>query len=67
MELNIVTGHFALNKKNSNREYAIIPLEKILIENSTYQSTSRLKERLLRAKLLQYKCAICGKYRRMDG
>lgn len=37
-----------------------IPLDAILIENSAYQSTSRLKSRLLREGILKYECYDCG-------
>ncbi len=37
-----------------------IPLEKILVRESTYSSTVSLKKRLLRAGLLENKCYICG-------
>ena len=32
----------------------------ILVENSTYTNFSRLKERLLKDGLLEYKCSCCG-------
>lgn len=32
----------------------------ILVEHSTYQNRTRLKERLVKDGLLEYKCAICG-------
>ena len=38
-----------------------IPLEEILVENSTYSSAGgSLKRRLLRSGLLEYKCSLCG-------
>lgn len=36
-----------------------IPLEDILVENSTYTSISSLKRRLLRVGLIENKCCIC--------
>ena len=36
-----------------------IPLEEILVENSTYKRT-HLKKRLVENNLLEYRCAICG-------
>lgn len=36
------------------------PLSTILVENSSYHNTSRLKKRLVREKKLEYRCAICG-------
>ena len=38
----------------------LIPLEDILIENSTYLATSSLKNRLIKSNLLEYKCYNCG-------
>lgn len=35
-------------------------LKTILTENSLYQSRTRLKERLVREKFLEYKCSKCG-------
>jgi len=37
-----------------------IPLNEILIENSTYQNVSRLKIRLINENILEYKCVKCG-------
>ncbi len=37
-----------------------IPLEEILIKNSSYQSRKNLKKRLIQAKILEYKCYECG-------
>ncbi|HKC65256.1 MAG TPA: HNH endonuclease signature motif containing protein [Pyrinomonadaceae bacterium] len=37
-----------------------IPLSDILIENSTYTTMWRLKLRLVREALLEYKCYLCG-------
>lgn len=55
-QLNISTEHF----KQTSNGVKKIPLEDILIENSTYKNTSRLKERLIKENYLEYKCAICG-------
>ncbi len=38
----------------------IIDLEDILVENSTYQNINRLKLRMVKAGLLEYKCYECG-------
>jgi 5-methylcytosine-specific restriction endonuclease McrA len=35
------------------------PYEKILVENSTYVTTSSLKDRLVKDGLLEYKCVKC--------
>lgn len=52
-----------LHNKNKFTQVAIgkntIPLEQILIENSTYTSGNDLKKRLLAAKLLINQCAEC--------
>jgi len=37
-----------------------IPLEDVLVENSTYIHTSKLKSRLIKAGLLEKKCYKCG-------
>ena len=37
-----------------------IPLEKILVEQSSYTSLNNLKKKLIKAKLLEYKCDKCG-------
>lgn len=36
------------------------PLNKILVKNSTYLTTSSLKKRILKEGLLEYKCSECG-------
>ena len=46
-------------KSNPARE-RVIPLTDILIENSTYTTIWRLKLRLLREGMLEYKCYLCG-------
>ena len=55
-QLNISTEHFKISF-NKNKKTS---LEEILVENSTYKNTSRLKERLINEKYLEYKCACCG-------
>jgi predicted RNA-binding Zn-ribbon protein involved in translation (DUF1610 family) len=37
-----------------------IPLDEILIENSTYTNRTRLKIRIVNEKILVYKCVECG-------
>lgn len=39
---------------------AAIPLEEILVENSTYTNMNSLKRRLVNAGILKYECKICG-------
>ena len=44
---------------NNNLTFKIIPLEYILIENSTYSCMHRLKKRLIAKGLLKFKCSKC--------
>lgn len=56
-ELNISTEHFSkTNYVYANKK----DLEEICIENSTYLTSSKLKKRLLKNKLLKYECSICN-------
>lgn len=57
-ELKCSTKHFRTNNGNSPR--CKCDLQDILVENSTYQNTSYLKSRILKAELLEYKCYECG-------
>ena len=61
LDNNIDTSHF---NKYKNRNYNLpdkkIPLEDIMVENSTYTNLTRFKERLIKANLLEYKCSCCG-------
>jgi 5-methylcytosine-specific restriction endonuclease McrA len=51
-------GHL---KGKTNPHVPTIPLEIILVKNSTYRgSTSLLKSRLVKARLMVYRCACCG-------
>lgn len=58
-ELNISTEHFS-SYENSNNGNKGIPLGEIMIENSTYTNMFRLKSRLLREGLFEYRCYTCG-------
>ena len=58
-ELNISFEHFSIPKKNWN-SHPKYELEEILVENSTYKAISRLKARLVKEGLLEYKCECCG-------
>lgn len=58
-ELNADISHF-LSYKSIITKTAEIKLDEILIENSTYLNTSRLKMKLYKANLLQKICSICG-------
>lgn len=58
---NISISHMnKLNNDNNKNGVNKIPLEDIMIENSTYTNKTRLKIRLINEKLLVYKCEICG-------
>jgi len=62
LELGIKTGHFkgrAWNKGLKIKGVARIPLEKILVKNSSFQSF-KLKKRLFAAKLKPMHCEECG-------
>ena len=61
--LELDTSHFtgqrwARGKTFSNRR--TIPLEAILVANSSYQSTARLRRRLIAAGLKEAACEGCG-------
>lgn len=49
-------GHFI----TGNRILPTIALDDALVENSSYTNRNTLKDRLLRAGLLNYRCAKCG-------
>ena len=49
------TTHHSHKCNPQKQEYS-----KILIENSEYTNMTRLKERLIRDNLLEYKCSCCG-------
>lgn len=56
---NCDTSHFHTKTEDATRKNTI-PLEDILVENSTYTNNQKLKERLIKANLLEYKCSCCG-------
>ena len=58
-ENNISFSHF-LGKSNGLAKNEIFPLEKILVKDSIYTNMTRLKLRILKSNLIEYKCAICG-------
>lgn len=61
--LNLDTSHFkghGWSKGLSIPPTKWIELEDILVLDSNYQNTSRLKKRLIKAGILQEKCYICG-------
>lgn len=58
-ELSIDTSHFKRGGRKSAISYRY-PLEAILCKDSFYCHTESLKRRLVRAGLIEYKCAFCG-------
>lgn len=56
-ELGISTEHFVKVGTKNSPKYT---LEEILVENSSYQNISSLKNRLISEQVIPYKCAICG-------
>lgn len=53
------TGQAHLKGKKHNWTKKI-PLEEILVKNSSYQSRENLKKRLIKKGILEYKCYECG-------
>lgn len=62
-ELNIDISHFTgqshLRGKRHNWAKRI-PLKEILVENSIYTNNTRLRDRLIKERLLERKCSKCG-------
>lgn len=62
--LKLDTGHFLgkahLAGQNRHNLSTRIPLAEILVENSTYENTPRLGERLVREGVLTERCYECG-------
>ncbi len=54
------TSHFTGTRWARGRSLPKIPLDEILVENSTYRANSRLRIRLVAAGLLKAECAECG-------
>ena len=64
-EYDIDISHFKpFNRTNQKPTYS---LEEILIPNSTYTNITKLKERILKAGLLEYKCECCGNIGEWNG
>lgn len=58
-ELGLDISHFdqTQDARKASTKYS---LEEIMVENSTYQNITKLKERIIREGIIPYKCAICG-------
>lgn len=62
-EFSVDTSHFTGQghlKGKTHDWNPKVPIEEILVENSSYTSTNGLKKRLLKEGLLEYKCNNCG-------
>lgn len=66
----IDTSHFLSKGHNKTSrslvEFNTIPIESILVENSTYQ-TSKLSKRLRKENILDYRCSNCGLLDKWNG
>lgn len=56
-ELNCSISHFHTSTQSKQARYK---LDEILVENSSYMNIASLKNRLVKEKRLEYKCAKCG-------
>jgi 5-methylcytosine-specific restriction endonuclease McrA len=54
------TSHFTGTRWARGRSLPKIPLDEILVDNSTYRANSKLRRRLVAAGLLKPECAECG-------
>lgn len=66
ISLECSTEHF-VDKSHKAVEARKIPLEEILIKNSTYSNTSRLKNRLVAEGMLEYKRQLCNNQGEWNG
>ena len=58
-ENSIDTSHF-VGKAHGTSDTSEYSLEEIMVENSIYSNITRFKKRLIKAKLIEYKCSCCG-------
>ena len=58
-ENNIDFSHF-LGRANGLAKNDKFTLEEILVKDSKYTNMSRLKARILKSDIIEYKCVICG-------
>jgi len=66
-ELGIDRTRFIKNiTQNANKAFRI-PMEEILVENSTYTNITKLKDRLVKEGYKKYVCEICGNAGIWDG
>lgn len=57
-EYNIDISHF--KPFHRTHQKPVYKLDDILVQNSKYKNISRLKERIVKEGILEYKCKICG-------
>ena len=59
--LNLDTSHWTKQgwRKNSTEPVFLTPYSEILVANSSYTSSNHLKNRLVRDRMLEYKCSVC--------
>ena len=64
-ELNLDISHFTGKGWNQGERYRpikeAIPLNEVLIENSTWVSTDKLRKRLLKEGIKEHKCECCNR------
>lgn len=65
-ELGCSTSHFDRSKSCRYNAH-VIPLENILVKNSSYANIARLKQRIVKSGLLEYKCFNCGNIGKWNG
>lgn len=66
-DYNLDISHFKSSWNKGIKYFnPIRPLSEILVKNSPYKNTHHLKQRLLNAGLLENKCSICGKTKRLE-
>lgn len=58
-KMNLDTSHF-LGRKSKPNGTPRYSLNEILIKDSKYENIDRLKKRILKANLIEYKCDKCG-------
>lgn len=60
--LGLSTSHWKRGSfsDTTNRRFQEIPIEDILIKDSTFTNNTRLRYRVLKSKLLNYVCSECG-------
>lgn len=56
---NIDVSHFK-GRSHGTSKTAKYTLEEILVKDTKYTNMTKLKNRVLKSNLLEYKCAICG-------